>query len=327
VSTLEISFTQQRVKRQHLNLLIQGAAVDEAMSNTPQQLHHSDPAMARLNDTIGLAMQLSQFESRSFALLGRGSGDAQYFWADVESHKHPFSGSRLLTIHGQDLAQRGHERVNRRAQDLDLAHWRNGKHMDVTLDEIRQLHRLEATRRPELEALAVSHVAANWRIPSNRLSATLMTKNRPGLMLPGQQRPTGLRARLNSYCAVGWSRLVFTDDHPRVEAASLVSPLLRHELAKGIAELSCSHGLASLDDRMYAAVIAAAERIELERFAMQTGHELFLQWQSCLPRGVTTATALMYLSLAEPDVVEAVLTAAIEDRNAACQIMTHLCQH
>lgn len=284
--------------------------------------------MGRLNNWVGVGMQLSQFETRSYLLAGRSGGNAQRFWKSLERSTHPFFGSRLLREHGMTLADLTYADGERRAETIGMAKKGANSHDRQLLDSVKALHALETPRRRELEMLVSTIVSTEWGIPLEQLTPTLRESTLPGLMLPGHKASSHPREWLTAnLAAAGWSRIAFSETGPAmVEAVALVFPLLRHELVKGVAELCCAHGLASLDDETYQAVIEETDKIWLERPGMQVGPTLYRNWRESLPTGVTPAAGLTHMSLADPDVVETVLLAVVEDSQAATEILTHLCR-
>ncbi len=320
------AISSEVVKRLHLNLLIQGAAVDTSTSLDPDPDLRAENGMDLnpLSQRVGIGMQLSQMEARSFLLSGRTGGKPKHFWNAIDKPSHPFHNSRLLRDHARELADQTYETTRAQAITVGIAQKWDKTHDRQLLANIKELHVYESTRRNELAQLANNLASAQWGIPLGQLRGELRSDNSPGLMFSGQKRPTQWREALLSMCSAGWCRVVF-DTPPRVEARAIVFPLLRHELAKGIAELATSHGLASLDDETYAAVVEATDLIYLERPGMQVGPSLFQRWTATLPPSISVATGLTHLSLAEPDIVETALIAVIEDPLAATEIMRHLC--
>lgn len=315
----------EQIKRLHLNILMQGAAIDASSDLTSiEDLDRIHPELGHLNTLVGVGMQLSQFEAKSLPLTGWAARDPRRYWKAVGTASHPFTGSRLLASHALALADATYEDGAERADRVGMARVGVLVHDRRLIENIKRAHAIEAEHRRAVQDLGRSLVAGVWGIPVERLHANLHHSTRPGLMLDGQKAPKGTRQFLNAACAAGWSRVVF-DTPARVEAAALVFSLLRHELVKGVAELCCAHGLAELDDATYSAVLEVADKITLERPGMQVGPTLYRWWRDTLPDELTPAVGLTHLSLADPDIVESALIAVVEDPNAAREIMLHLC--
>ena len=316
----------EQLKRLHLNLLVQGAAVEASSPSgtLPELRPVAGPHHLELSRVVGVGMQLSQIEATSYLLAGHTGGTSRRFWGSIGRRAHPYHSSHLLRTHATTLAERTYETVKAQAREVGISQKRNSTHDRQLLERLKELHWLESRHRDAIAQTATANSAQEWAIPSNQLFGKLRERNAPGRMFDDQTMPRHWREALNAFCSAGWTRVVF-DSPPRVEAAALVYPLLRHELAKGISDLAVCHGLAKLDEATYHAVVDKADLITLERHGMQVGPSLFRQWVTTLSSGISIAAGLTHLSLAAPDVVEATLMAVVEDQGAASEIMRNVC--
>lgn len=327
-SGFSADWAAETTKRLHLNLLIQGAAVRETCPvDLGNEFWRPTAEEKRLNDWIGVTLLLSQIESRSHLASGRTGGNGERFWKAVARRGHPFRHSTLLQRHGMQLFEETRTFANKQALWVRVVKKNAREHDRRVYEWMNKLRAVEASNR-DLRARAAEHrIAHAWRIPLSQLSGQITPNGVSSSLLKRNPRLLGSpRECLNALCSVGWNRIDFSEPMtPRIEARAVVMPLLLHELAKGVAELSCAHGLAALDDRTYNRVMRATDKVSLERWGMQVGPELFARWESTLPTGIGPAAGLMYLSVAAPDIVEEVLLASIEDEFAAKQIMAHVC--
>ncbi|MCA9094117.1 MAG: hypothetical protein KDA68_11560 [Planctomycetaceae bacterium] len=96
------------------------------------------------------------------------------------------------------------------------------------------------------------------------------------------------------------------------------------ELIKGTAELICLHGLKSMDNFIYSTVMDEADQLEHEVWMLQTGPELWRRFIAVLPEDRTTAEMLMHVARLDPDPLEDLMMAVVEDPDHARVLLRNL---
>ncbi len=303
-------------KRFTLNLLIQGAA-----SHSFLTIHHLvRDDLNRINqkllphyDRVVLSVYIAQWIGDLVLFLGRPNR----FWKRVAEPGQPFANHRLLTTHGKALADASWKHATARAREKGVSTV-PGIQMAQSLKLVFQTFALEEGIEDELESIAKEAVSLMWNIPTDRMDAELTRTPAFGHI----RTPRSLAGRLMREGAAGWSCVQQVDGRLQVVAKAWFWPLLAHELVKGTAELVCLHGLNQLADDVYDAVIETTDHIEYEVWMMQAGAELYRRWLKVIPAGLPLADALMHVSRMDPDTLEHVMLATLEQPGAATAMLS-----
>lgn len=313
---------QQINKRLYLNLLAQGAATDCSLridTRFTDHLSSFHDDYRSLYEVVSLSLILSQYQTPKF-LFGR----RDKFWRNVDRPGQVFANNAVFVRHGHELSKETYIRSVLGMEALGLVKDGDRYHHDI-IGRVDAMTAIECEQYGELQDMAVRYVSEEWGIDEERLVGFLTWAD-PGPMLEDTPKAATLRGRLMTSCAVGWSRVeARSDGPPLVVAVGKCLPILVHELVKGTVELLMLHGLAELHDDLYAEVIAATDHIEYERPMFEVGPTLYRRWLEIVPSGVTDAEGLMRVAKQDPDVVESLMLATIEDPEAASEIMSHIC--
>ncbi|MFT3784554.1 MAG: hypothetical protein QM770_00120 [Tepidisphaeraceae bacterium] len=167
---------------------------------------------------------------------------------------------------------------------------------------------------PQLERCACKAASIAWDIPIDRLRCRMVPQ---GFLSKSRFYPVKtFRGQLLHATMVSWNAVEPCKPFPIVVAESTVASLLGPELAKGVAELICLHGLNTLDDETYAHVMEQADRIDYEPWMIESGAELWRRLLAAVPEGRTPAEVLMQLALLPPLAMESVVEAFIENADS-----------
>jgi hypothetical protein len=299
-------------KRFTLNWLIQGASNHAGMT-----LHHLvhkeldalNPKLLRLYDQFALQLLLQYWRGQS----GLVFGEPDRFWRRAPSDpRNPFFGHPLLPRYGGMLAAASRKRALERWKEKGFKCW--PPHL------VHRLRLLERPHRPKLVELARKSVSALWGIPVERLDGDLAEDF--GFGTPIKIRNFG--ARLVRSATVGLSGVIERDGSLIVMARGLNWQLLASELVKGTAELICLHGLNHLGDDLYSRVMDATDRIEYERWMLQTGGELWRRLLAVMPHHRPLADVLMCMARLPARSLEALMEAVIEQPDWARELLSGL---
>ncbi len=309
--TAENRVQEEINKRLTMNLLIQGASMHAMLT-----LHHlvCDELNAINNKLIPLYDRLAVSGTLS---LWRGeqaliSGRASRFWSRTDNPQHPFHHHLLLARHGGTLAEATRQHTLERAKLKKV--WRMPGFVTVQMNCLAlKAHKLERDDRSLLEYLACLVTSQAWGIEMHQLRGSLTTDVRFGVV---REQPV-LAGRIQAAIAPGWSGVEVEDSELRVTATGMIWPVLASELVKGTAELVSLHGLNTLDEDCYEAVMAATDRVDFEPWHMQAGADLWRRLLAVAPSDQPIANVLMNLARLSPQRLEAVMLSVIEEPEAA----------
>ncbi len=175
--------------------------------------------------------------------------------------------------------------------------------------------------RKELAELARVAASRLWGIGMERFSAEIKFKNIEfgNIQRSGSALDNMYRSDVISYGGVQREGGSFI-----VTAKGWTFWLVMSELIKGTAELICLHGLSSLDEETYHQVIQEADRLEYEPWSIQTGPELWRRFLKVLPEDRTIAEMLMHVARLDPDPLEDLMMAVVEDPEHARVLLNNL---
>ncbi len=309
---------QQINKRLTLNLLIQGAASHTFLTAhhlVKDELEAIRPGLTRLYDRLAVSGHLSYWIGDGPMLYGLPSR----FWRRTHLPAHPFHRHPLLAKYGGELSREAKRHLVARA-------WTKWV---VTIPVIHYpqllwlLARVSLTERghvPQLAQLAKRATSMIWNIDEERLEAEFTTDVAFG-HLPTPKTAVG---RLTQNAAIGYGGVERRGEQFKVIAKAWNWPLVVHELTKGAAELVCLHGLSTLDDEMYDIVTDEADQIEYEVWMLQAGPEMWRRLLAVLPTGRPLPEVLMHIARLEPQPLERLMLAVIEDPARARRLLTKL---
>jgi hypothetical protein len=309
---------QQTNKRLTLNLLIQGAASHTFLTAhhlVKDELEAIRPGLTRLYDRLAVSAHLAYWIGDIPLIYGLPSR----FWSRTRQPGHPFHNHRLLATHGGELARAA-------KRSLLVRGWKKwvigipGVHYLQLLWLFARVAWAERHHKRLLAEVAKHAAAHIWGIDENRLEASFTTEVAFGHLTP----PKTAIGRFSQKCAIGFGGVVWHEGQFRVVANAWNWPLVLHELVKGTAELVCLHGLNTLDDETYAAVTDEADQIEYECWLMQAGPELWRRLLSVLPHDQPLATVLMHLARLDPESLERVMLAVVEEPERARRLLEQL---
>ncbi len=124
--------------------------------------------------------------------------------------------------------------------------------------------------------------------------------------------------------AIGFGGVQRCDGRFKVVAKSWFWPLVVHELIKGTAELVCLHGLNTLEESTYEYVMRQADHIEYETWMLQAGPELWRRLLAVLPKHAPPPEMLMHLSRLDPEPLETLMLAVVNDSDRASKLLRRL---
>jgi len=311
---------QQTNKRLTLNLLIQGAASHiflTAHHVVRDELEAIRPGLPRLYDRFAISGHLAYWIGD--VPLWFGYGLPSWFWRRTHRPGHPFHRHRLLAAHGGELSRASKRYLLARGWKK----WIIGIpviHYAQMLWLLIRVAWAERGRKPLLAELAKLATGRIWGIDPSRLVAVFTTNVAFGYL----KRPKTWAGRLTQFGAVGFGGVERRDGRFTVIAKSWNWPLVVHELVKGTAELICLHGLNTLDDATYAAVTDEADQIEYECWLMQAGPEMWRRLLAVLPHDRPLAQVLMHLARLDPEPLERLMLAVVEDPPRAKGLLEQL---
>jgi hypothetical protein len=159
-----------------------------------------------------------------------------------------------------------------------------------------------------------------WGIDEDRLLGSITVD----MSMNNVREPKTFAGRLMRCAAGGWSCVERRNGQFYIIAKARAWLLLAHELSKGVAELVCLHGLNTLDDETYAAVIDRADHIEYEPWMLQAGPEAWRRLLAVLPPGRPLAEMLMHIARLDPDALEDLMMAVMSDPARARQLLAEI---
>ncbi len=304
-------------KRLTLNWLIQGAAQHAGMTfhhlvkDELNALHPGLlPKFKNGSSALASTVLLQYWHPNVKLICGRPS---QFWQRTMSDPENPFYGHPLFSKYGGILAETGRQRGLARCQEkgfncLTIAMQHQAFHV------IKGLRRLEAPHGPRLHQLARETASMVWGIPQERLEGNLTAR----IVLAADMLPArNVQGAAFRSCIVGYGGVTQKGEELIVRATGTNWLLLAKELVKGTAELICLHGLNRLDDDMYQRVIQATDHLDLEPWMLQSGGELWRRLLASLSDGAPIARVLMHLALLPPEALQSVMTAVIEQPEAA----------
>jgi len=299
----ELAIQQKINKRLTLNLLIQGVA-----AHTYVTAHHLvrdeidalHPGLIKWYDKLSVNLHLSQWLSEFFLFMGRPSK----FWKTVDRPDHPFHRHPFLKKYGGELSRAAYQWTVRRARTKQLSAL-PGVQNASALWLLWKVLKIEAQHKQELTNLCVRAICDAWKFDPARLSARLT----PDVEFGNLPVPESRLGRLLKSCAAGYSGVQRQPDGSlHVIAKAWTWPLLAHELAKGIAELICLHGINHWDEDSYQYVVQQTDKIEYEIWMIQAGGELWRKFLELVPKNTMLenplATSLMHVARLPPEPLE-----------------------
>jgi hypothetical protein len=305
-------------KRLTLNLLIQGAAAHTFITGhhlVRDELAELCPGFVELYDKLAISVHLNYWIGDIILLHGFGSR----FWNRIHQPSHPYHRHRLLAKHGLQLSRASKQFLRDRGRGKGVISVPIVHYAQMTKLIIRAM-RMELNHNAALVALAKRATHLMWGIDEEQLVAEL-THN---MAMRNVREPKSLEGWLARSAAVGWGGVQRRDGKLYVVAKAIIWPLLLHELTKGVAELVSMHGLNTLDDATYGAVIDRTDHIEYEASMLQAGPEAWRLLLAALPPGRPLAEMLMHIARLDPDSVEELMLAVIEDPQRARRLLTEL---
>jgi hypothetical protein len=323
VPTASDPLLEQTNKRLTLNLLIQGAAAHTLLTAhhlVKDELEAIRPGLTRLYDRMAVSAHLAYWFSDVPLLSGPSFyGLPSWFWKASRRTGHPFHRHQLLATHGGELARASKRYLLARG-------WKKWVIGIPVLHYVQMLWLLlrvalaESGRKPQLAELAKRATARVWGIEESRLVAVFTTEVAFGHLKPAKT----LAGRLTQLGAAGFGGVERRGGQFQVIAKSWNWPLVAHELVKGTAELICLHGLNTLDDATYEAVTDEADQIEYECWLLQAGPEMWRLLLSVLPHDRPLAEVLMHIARLDPEPLEQLMLAVIEDPARAKRLLEQL---
>ncbi len=298
---------QQTNKRLTLNLLSQGAAMHTFLTShhlVRDELEAIRRGLTRQYDMMAASFSLNYFLSEIILFYGLPS----IFWRRVDRPSHPFHRHRLLATHGLELWRASKRYLQRCA-------WRR---WIVCLPFFHSLQMFmlmarvawaERGKKEELARLVEEANAQIWGIDRDRLDAEL-TRNVAFGFLREPKTAVGQMTRQGAigYGGVEWRRGQF-----QVIGKAWNWPLVSHELTKGAVELIFLHGLNKLDDETYELVTDEADQIEYETWMLQAGSEMWRRLLAVVPEGRALSEMLMHIARLEPESLEQLMLAVVEE--------------
>lgn len=315
----QLSETEQQInKRLTLNLLIQGAGAHTFLSAhhlVRDELDALRPGLTRLYDRTIISAHLSYWIG-DIALV---CGFPFWFWRRTHKAWHPFHRHRLLACHGGMLSRESKKYLTRRG-------WRKWVicipvlHYIQCLWLVLRVARAERGIKEPLARLAERATAEIWGIDESRLDGRLTQETAFGNIRTART----FRGECMRSCAIGWGGVERRRNRFTVVGKAWFWPLLSHELTKGVAELICLHGLNDLDDETYDKVMHEADQIEFEVWMLQAGAEMWRRLLAMLPADRPLPEMLMHIARLDPQALERLMLAVIEDPQRSKQMLHRL---
>ncbi|MEM1209364.1 MAG: hypothetical protein AAGI54_08860 [Planctomycetota bacterium] len=305
-------------KRHTLNALIQGVALCRMLDGhqlVHREMEHLHPRVYRAYDRLAMLCTYTQWFGK-LAWPKKG----KRFWSTFDDPDHLMHGHRFFARHGGTLARAGEIHVRERLH----AHGFRTSYLRFHLQFIKAFCHvawIECTHEDRLTSLATLAAARYWGIDRPRLSAKLTPKCSVGPVPP----PLTKFGRKLTRTAVGWSHVVRADDGQLgIEAKASFWTVLVHEVVKGVAEMICLRGFDRLDGGDYAQLIHATDRVDFEPWSLQAGFDLWRRLADVMDPRHTHAEHLMFIAQMNPDHLDELMFALIEDPPKARRILGDL---
>jgi hypothetical protein len=315
----ELNFLSRQIdKRRTLNLLIQGSAAHTFLTAhhlVGNELEAIRPGLTSLYDRFVISGHLNYWQGD----LPLVHGFPFWFWRRTHRPRHPFFGHRLLAQHGGALARASKRYLIERGRTKGVATIPPIHYFQLFGLLLRVLW-VERRIAALLEQLAKRVAAQIWGIGEDRLDAKLTADVAFGNL----QTPKTLKGKLARPAVVGYGGVERRDGRFHVVAKARCFPLLVHELCKGTAELVCLHGLNALDDQIYDQVTSEADQLEHESWYLQAGPEAWRRLLSVLPNDRPVSEVLMHIARLQPDELDELMMAVMEDQPTARDILDSL---
>lgn len=311
---------EQINKRLTLNLLIQGSAGHAFLTAhhlIRDELNAIAPNLIRLYDKLGVCQQMGYSVGDFFIFLGIPS----WFWRRTHLEKHPYHRFPLLARHGGILSRAAKEYLSNLAVQRNMRIF-PGLQGIQTLSLMGKTSKLERQHKSEFESHAKLAASRVWGIDPKRLNAEITKRVEFGKI----QVPRTAFGNILRNGAIGYGGVLNSSNGFTVVAKAWAFNIVLKELIKGTAELISLHGLNSMDDLIYSTVMDEADQLEHEVWMLQTGPELWRRFIAVLPEDRTTAEMLMHVARLDPDPLEDLMMAVVEDPDHARVLLRNLGQ-
>jgi hypothetical protein len=173
-------------------------------------------------------------------------------------------------------------------------------------------------RLTELIPIAVSRL---WGIEQHRVNPSIQFFN---LGFGHIRPPRTAVGNLYSSGIISYGGVVRKEDQFEVRAKGMNFPLVLSESIRGTAELICLHGLCDLDESTYRRVTDETDIFDHEIWLFQTGPELWRRLLKVLPPDRSTAEMLMHIARLDPEFIEDLMMAVVEDPDHARVLLLNL---
>ena len=308
-----MTLTKQQYKRITLNALIQGCSVNAYLT-----AHHVKRAELRAIDH-NLVNLYDQFTWSTVAYYFNGQFkkeliDPQDFWETNHFGDHP-----IFAPYGKKLFNEASNFLRSKiVSPRELG--------NIFLSMIT----IESNHRTKLEALAKETAHEIIGLPLYKMEASLTSElhvlnatSRASQDLASTSIGTVSLGRTLSKVEAD---LCGTTQGIYVDAKAMTFPVLVQELIKGGMELLTLPALASLSDQEYKEVTEVTDKIELEPFLIQVGPELWRKFLAVRPKAANLPKLISDLSKMQPDALQHVIKALIEDPAWAAELLENISQ-
>lgn len=316
--TRQDEILQQTNKRLTLNLLSQGAAMHSFLTGhhvVSDELESQRKGLTRLYDRFAVSAALNYFIGDIVLLFGLPSR----FWKRTSQPSNPFHRHRLLAEHGPELWRASKRYLISRAWSkwiiaIPFLHWCQMFYL------LLKVFIVEGSKRTELARIAECANSRIWGIDQDRLEASLTV----AVAFGNLQEPRTFAGRMSRQGAIGYGGVERQNGRFKVVAKAWNWPLVSHELTKGTVELVCLHGLNTLDDELYHLVTSEADQIEYETWMLQTGSEMWRRFLAAIPEGYNLSETVMRVALLDPEPLEELMLAVVQDTPRARGILQRM---
>ena len=314
------SVLQQTNKRHTLNLLIQGAAAHAFLTAhhlVKDELEAIRPGLTHLYDRAAVSLLLGYWLG-DIPLLQR----SWRFWRRSHLPSHPFHRHDLLARYGAELSNASKRYLLARASRKSIIGIPVVHFLQMLL-LVARVAWIERRHKPQLACIAKTAISRIWGIDKDRLSATLTTE----VAIGPTRIPNTRVGRMIQTGAVGYGGVKWRDNRFMVVAKAWIWPLVAHELIKGTAELVCLHGLNTLDAATYESVTSEADQIEYETWMLQAGSETWRRLLLALPERSDLPEMLMHIARLDPQSLERLMLAVVNDRAEARNLLERISEN
>lgn len=311
---------QQINKRLTMNLLIHGAGTHAAFTAhhlVRDELESLRWGLTRFYDMFMASLQINLSLGELILFYGFPST----FWGRTHRTSHPCYRFPLLKKHGAELSRAEIKYTKALAWKARLFPivpvlytyrllWHLGRSF---LNELGIKDRLT-----ELIPVAVSRL---WGIDKSRLNPSIQFSN---LAFGHIRPPRTAIGKLYSKSIISYGGVQYQNGQMMVVAKGMNFPLVLSETIRGTAELICLHGLCDLDETTYLRITGETDRFDDELWLLQIGPELWRRFINVIPQDRTTAEMLMHVARLDPDLLEDLMMAVIEDPDHARILLQNL---